>query len=81
MAIVAEMLRRISAKQDAYAHAIQQAARASRSALIEAGPSNSIRNVFPTQTTDAAVRLRQTAETLDSAVEALELMAAGLWST
>lgn len=78
MAIIADLLRDLSARQDAHAHAIQQAARASRGALTEAGAANSIQNVFLTQATDAAVRSKQTAEALDDAIEALERLAASL---
>ena len=78
MAAISDMLHDLSARYDAHTHAIQQAARASRGALTEAGTLDSIRNVFLTQATDAAVRSRQTAETLDVAVEALERLAASL---
>ena len=64
-------------RHDAHLHAIQQAARTSHGVLTEAGDANSIRNIFLTQATDAAVRSKQTAETLDGAVEALERLAAG----
>ena len=78
MAIVADLIRDVAARQDAHAHAIQQAARASHGALTEAGDPNSIRNIFLAQATDAAVRSKQTAEALDNAVEALERLAAAL---
>ena len=78
MLVIADLLRDFSARQDAYAHAIQQAARASRGALTEAGSVDSIRDVFLTHATDAVVRSKQTAETLDGAVEALERLAASL---
>ncbi len=78
MAIIAETLRDISARHDAYVHAIHRAARTSRGALTEDGASYSIRNVLLGQVTDAAVRSRRTAEALDGAVEALERLAAAL---
>lgn len=78
MAIIADLLADLSARQDAHAHAIQRAARASRGALMEAGASNSIQNVFLTQATDAAVRSKRTAKALDGAAEALERLAAAL---
>ena len=78
MATVAELLRDLSARQDAHAHAVQQSARASRGALAEAGAGASIRNVFLTHATDAVVRSKQTAEALDKATEALELLGASL---
>jgi len=78
MATIADLLRDLSARQDAHAHAIQQAARANRGALAEAGAGNSIRDVFLTHATDAVVRSKQTAEALDKAVEALELLGAAL---
>lgn len=78
MATIAELLRDLSARQDAHAHVVQQAARASRGALAEAGAGASIRNVFLTHATDAVVRSKQTAEALDKAVDALELLAASL---
>ena len=78
MAAIADVLRDLSARHDAPVHAIQQTARASRGALTEAGDANSIRNVFLGQATDAAVRSKRTAESLDAAVEALERLAAGL---
>jgi len=78
MAIVADMLRDLSARQDAHAHAIQQAARASRGALTEAGAVDSVRNVLLAQATNAVVRSKQIAEALDGAVEALEMLAAAL---
>lgn len=81
MAIIADLLRDISARQDAHAHAIRQAARASRHALTRAGASDSIQNVLLRQATDAAVRSKQTAEALDNATEALERLAAALRST
>lgn len=77
MVMIAGLLRDLSARHDAHAHAIQRAARASRGALTEAGCANSIRSVFLGQTTDAALRSRQMAEALDGAVEALERRAAG----
>lgn len=78
MAIIADMLRDISARHDAYVHAIHRAARASRGALTEDGAPGSIRNVLLGQATDAATRSRRTAEALDCAIEALEEMAAAL---
>lgn len=78
MATIADLLRDLSARQDAHAHAIQQAARASRGALTEAGAVDSMRNVFLAQATDVVVRSKQTAEALDGAVEALERLAAAL---
>lgn len=78
MAIVADLIRDVAARQDAHAHVIQQAARASRGALMEAGDPDLIRNVFLAQATDAVVRSKRTAEALDVAVEALELLAAAL---
>lgn len=78
MAIIADLLRELSARQDAHAHPIQRSARASRGALTEAGASDSIQNVFLTQATDAAVRSKRTAEALDDAIEALERLAAAL---
>ena len=78
MAIVADLIRDVAMRQDAHAHAIQQAARASRGRLMEARDPDSIRNIFLAQATDAAVRSRQTAEALDNAVEALERLVAGL---
>ncbi len=78
MATIADLLRDISARHDAHVHAIQQAARASHSALTEASAPSSIRNVLLGQATDAAVRSKLTAEALDGAVEALERLAAAL---
>lgn len=78
VATIAELLRDLSARQDAHAHAIQQAARASRGALAEARAGDPILNVFLTHATDAVVRSKQTAEALDKAVDALELLGAAL---
>lgn len=80
MVVIADMLRDLSARHDAHVHAIQQAARASRGALTEAGAANSIRNVFLGQAADVAVRSKQTVEALDDAVEGLEQLAAALRS-
>lgn len=78
MATVADLIRDVAARQDAHAHAIQQAARASRGALTETGAANLLRDAFLTQAIDAVVRSKRTAEALDKAVEALELLAASL---
>lgn len=78
MAMIADALRDLSAQHDTHHHAIQQAIRASRWTLMEACLPNSIQNTFLTQVTDAAVRSRQTAKALDSAVEGLERLAVGL---
>jgi len=78
MATIADLLRDLSARQDAHAHAIQQAARASRGALTEASAPDSIQNTFLTHATDATVRSKRTAEALDNAVEALERLTAAL---
>lgn len=78
MAIVADLIRDVATRQDAHAHAIQQAARVSRGILMEASDPDSVRNVFLAQATGAAVRSRQTAEALGNAVEALERLAAAL---
>lgn len=78
MVIIADMLRDLSVRHDAHVHAIQQAARASGGALTEAGTLNSVKSVFLAQATDAVVRSKRTAESLDNAVEALERLAAGL---
>ena len=78
MTIVAELIRDVAARQDAHAHAVQQAARASRGALMEAGDPDSLWNVLLDQAADAVVRSRRTAEALDTAVEALERLGAAL---
>lgn len=78
VAIIAHRLHEISAQHDAHHDAIQQAIRASRWVLMEACLPNSIQNTFLMQVTDAAVRSRQTAKALDSAIEGLERLAAGL---
>lgn len=77
MAIVANMLRDLSARQDAYAHAIQQAARASRGALTEA-PAGTVQDLMLTCAADALVQSQANAEALDRVTEAVELLAAGL---
>ena len=79
MAAIADSLRDLSARHDAHVHAIQHAARASRGALMESGFPSPIRDAFLSQAADAAAWSRQTAESLDAAVDGLEQMAAGLW--
>ena len=78
MAMIADVLREVSARQGLHAHAIHRAARASRGALTEAGTLNSLQSTFLTHATDAAVWSRQTAASLDAAIEALERLAAEL---
>lgn len=77
MAIIADVLRDLSARQDAHAHTIQQAARASRGALTEA-PAGTVRDMMLSHAADALARSQANAEALDRVTEAVELLAAGL---
>ena len=78
MVIIAHRLREISAQQDEHAHRVGKAARASRGALAETASLSPARDLMLAYTADALARSKGTAADLDGAVEALELLVAGL---
>lgn len=80
MAIIADMLRGIAARQDEHAHRDGKAARASGGTLTEAASLSPARNMLLACTADTVARSKATAADLDRAVEALERLAAALRS-
>jgi hypothetical protein len=78
MATVADVVRDLSARQDAYAHFIHTTARASRGAMTETATVGSVQNALLTHAADALARSKATAEALDRVTDALERLGAAL---
>lgn len=75
LATITGVVRDLSSAEDAHAHAIRKAARASRGAMTENAAADPVQDVMISHAANALARSMAAAKTLDRVTEALEQLA------